>query len=146
MLQRIRPTRFVSTICNHRLLSLSARVQRQQSFTDSTVDVRNQDRPFNRLHPRSSNFKQSRSSMNKTRSIDNDMEMAQVKFNRYKTTKKVQAVTEQDGDLFAEETDHLTILGADRQAFSSSTTQSIDMSMPKVVSMSSKSETYDNSV
>ena len=149
MLKRTVSSIYFSTINNRRLFSLTAVFSRQpdKSTNGSSSEVNNRHRQFGKFHPRSSSFKTRMQQVHNTEVEDEDLDDVKVRFNKYNSTRlrsatpsKNRPIEDNDNDLFSEEKDDLTMLGADKKAFSSASTSLTEKPTSTAISSTHKTE------
>jgi hypothetical protein len=149
MLKRTVSSTFFSTINNRRLFSLTTASHRQpqKNINEYSSEVNNRHRQFGKFHPRSPNFKSRMQQIHNVKADDDDLDEIKVRFNRYNNTRlrsaipsKSSAIEDDDNDLFSEEKDDLTMLGADRKAFSTTSTSVVEKPSSTAISLANKTE------
>lgn len=115
---------------------------------ENKPEVNNQQRPFARFHERSSNPKSRAQKYSKDKTSEEDLDDMKPRFNRYnvlgpssKPSTPKKPIDDDDNNLFAEETDDLTMLGVDRSTFASPSNKPAQRPTSSAVSVSKKPET-----
>lgn len=138
MLKRTFSSVFYLTINNSRWFSLTAISNREQKrdIDQTSVEIKNEHRQFARFHSKNQTEEQKELDIQKPRFNRYNV----TKFNSKKTSKK-KSIDDDDNDIFTEEKDDLTMLGADRKAFSLSSAKSTQKPSTTAVSLNKKTET-----